>query len=258
MNYRVERFPDSRIATFDICAVSHLKHHITIMIECDITDSRKKLKELKSAGRKISFFGWLLKVIADSVMDNPHSAAYLHSKRELIIFDTVSISTIFEKEVDGVRVPVPMVIKDANLKSVEEISKEIDDAKNEVVTKKSIVINRKPNAFERIYYLFPGFLRRAIWRYFIRNPKLSKRLMGNVSVTSLGMTGPINAWFIHKSIHPVSIGVGTIMKKPVVVDNEVVIREVMNMTLLIDHDVMDGVPMARFIKDLERRIRIFD
>ena len=49
------------------------------------------------------------------------------------------------------------------------------------------------------------------------------------------------------------------MKKPVVVDNEVVIREIMNMTLLIDHDVMDGVPMARFIKgDLERRIRIFD
>lgn len=79
-----------------------------------------------------------------------------------------------------------------------------------------------------------------------------------MSVTSLGMTGPINAWFIHKSIHPVSIGVGTIMKKPVVIDNEVVIREVMNMTLLIDHDVMDGVPMARFIKDLERRIRIFD
>ena len=74
--------------------------------------------------------------------------------------------------------------------------------------------------------------------------------MGNVAVTSIGMIGKINGWFIHKSVHPVSFGVGSILKKPVVIDNEIKIREILNMTILVDHDVIDGAPMVRFLDDL--------
>ena len=74
--------------------------------------------------------------------------------------------------------------------------------------------------------------------------------MGNVAVTSIGMIGKINGWFIHKSVHPISFGVGSILKKPVVIDNEIKIREILNMTILIDHDVIDGAPMVRFLNDL--------
>ncbi|MBK7712617.1 MAG: hypothetical protein IPJ37_17885 [Bacteroidales bacterium] len=55
--------------------------------------------------------------------------------------------------------------------------------------------------------------------------------MGNVIVTSLGMTGRINGWFIHRSIHPVSFGIGSVLKKPVVTGNEIKIREILNMTI---------------------------
>ncbi len=74
--------------------------------------------------------------------------------------------------------------------------------------------------------------------------------MGNVAVTSVGMMGKINGWFIHKSVHPVSFGVGSVIKKPVVFENEVKIREILNMTILVDHDVVDGAPMVRFLDDL--------
>jgi pyruvate/2-oxoglutarate dehydrogenase complex dihydrolipoamide acyltransferase (E2) component len=64
------------------------------------------------------------------------------------------------------------------------------------------------------------------------------------------MIGKVNGWFIHKSVHPISFGVGSILKKPVVIDNEIKIREILNMTVLVDHDVIDGAPMVRFLDDL--------
>jgi len=35
-----------------------------------------------------------------------------------------------------------------------------------------------------------------------------------------------------------------------VTDNEIKIREILNMTILVDHDVIDGAPMVRFLNDL--------
>lgn len=64
------------------------------------------------------------------------------------------------------------------------------------------------------------------------------------------MMDRINGWFIHKSVHPLSFGVGSIIKKPVAIDNEIKIREILNMTILVDHDVIDGAPMVRFLNDL--------
>jgi pyruvate/2-oxoglutarate dehydrogenase complex dihydrolipoamide acyltransferase (E2) component len=78
--------------------------------------------------------------------------------------------------------------------------------------------------------------------------------MGNVMITSVGMIGRINGWFIHTSVHPLSFGIGSILKKPVVIDNEIKIREILNMTILVDHDVIDGAQMVRFLKELTRQI----
>lgn len=74
--------------------------------------------------------------------------------------------------------------------------------------------------------------------------------MGNAVVSSLGMMGKINGWFIPKSVHPVCFGIGSVIKKPAVINDEIKIREILNMTILFDHDVIDGAPMVRFLKDL--------
>jgi pyruvate/2-oxoglutarate dehydrogenase complex dihydrolipoamide acyltransferase (E2) component len=68
------------------------------------------------------------------------------------------------------------------------------------------------------------------------------------------MMGKINGWFIPKSIHPICFGIGSIIKKPVVIKNEIVIREMLNMTILLDHDVIDGADMARFVNTLSKNI----
>lgn len=78
--------------------------------------------------------------------------------------------------------------------------------------------------------------------------------MGNIAFTSIGMMGKVNGWFIPISIHPLCFGISSIIKKPWVVDDKIVIREILNMSVLLDHDVIDGANMARLISDLSNNI----
>lgn len=66
-NFKIKKFPKSRIATNDICAVGVHKHHIVAMIEVDVSESREKLKQLKRKGDELSFTAWLIKIISISI-----------------------------------------------------------------------------------------------------------------------------------------------------------------------------------------------
>jgi hypothetical protein len=48
--------------------------------------------------------------------------------------------------------------------------------------------------------------------------------------------------------------VGGISQQPVVVDGQVVVRDVLNLTLAIDHDIIDGAPAARFGAELRQAL----
>lgn len=67
------------------------------------------------------------------------------------------------------------------------------------------------------------------------------------------MIARVNGWFIHRSVHPVSFGIGSVIRKPVVVNDEVKVREILNMTILVDHDLVDRVPMVRQRPDKQYR-----
>lgn len=249
-DYRFEKIPRSRIATFDIFDVGLRKHHINAMLEFDVTDSRTKLRDLRKKGKAVSFNAWIIKVIGSVLQKHPEAAAYFYNKKRLIIFDDINVSMIVEKKIEDTKVPIPLVIEKVNIKSALEITQEIETAKSQNLNPADIVLEKKSTVYQRLYYHLPGFLRRLFWSLLLKNPKAAFKTMGNVAVTSIGMIGKINGWFIHKSVHPISFGVGSILKKPVVIDNEIKIREILNMTILVDHDVIDGAPMVRFLDDL--------
>ncbi len=252
--YTYQRIPRQRIATFDIFSIGLLKHHVSAILEFDVTDSRRKLQEIRKNGIDISFNAWLIKVISKVVLQHKEAAAYLYSKRNLIIFDDVNIAILVEKKVEGKKIPIPLVIEKTQKKSAYEISSEITRAKDQELSKKDIVLKKKATPFENIYYFMPGFLRRVVWKIMLHNPRFAYKKMGNVVITSVGMMGKINGWFIHKSIHPLSFGVGSILKKPMVIDNQIKIRDILNMTILYDHDLIDGAPMVKFLNDLTKYI----
>ncbi len=252
--YHFHSVPASRIATFDVYSVGMLRHHVSALLEFDVTDSRMKLKALKRNGSKVSFNAWIIKVIGKALEKHPDAASFLYNKKKLISFDDINISIVVEKESGGRKVPIPLVIEKANEKSIPAITQEIENAGKKTLSENEIVLNRQSDVYERLYYRLPGFLRRAVWKYMLRHPRVAFNNMGNAMVTSLGMMGRINGWFIHSSVHPISFGVGSVIKKAVVIQDEVRIREILNMTILFDHDVIDGAPMVRFVNDLTRYI----
>jgi pyruvate/2-oxoglutarate dehydrogenase complex dihydrolipoamide acyltransferase (E2) component len=250
------KIPRSRIATFDTFSIGLEKHHVSALLEFDVTESRKKLQELRKTGINISFNGWLIKVIGNVISNHPEAAAFIYNKRKLIIFNDINISILVEKKIGDTRVPIPVVIEKTNIKSALEITAEIENAKNQTISPKDMVLNKPPSFSERLYYHLPGFIRRMVWRIMLRKPKGLFPKMGNAVITSVGMMGKINGWFIHRSVHPISFGVGSILKKAVVVGYEIKIREILNMTILVDHDVVDGAQMVRFLNDLTRMIEL--
>lgn len=253
-NFKVKKFPKSRIATNDVCAVGLQKHHIAAMIEIDVSDSREKIKQHKKENKGISFTAWLIKVISLTIKEYEEVAAYLNGKRSVIVFNDINISIVVEKEVNGHKVPIPLIIEKANEKSIEAITVQINDAKDKSLTKDDIVLNNKSGRLERFYYVLPGFIRRFFWRYLLGHPHFAYSKMGNVAITSIGMIGNANGGFIPISVHAICFGIGKITPKPIVVNGKIEIREMLNITVLLDHDVVDGAQMARFISSLSDNI----
>ncbi len=254
-NYKIHRFPASRIASIDVCEIGKQKHHVTGLVEFDVTESRKKIREYnKTHINKISFNAWLISVIGCTIKKYETSSSYLIGKNRQMIFDDINISIVVEKDINGIKVPIPLIIEKANEVSIDSIAKQISEAKNIAFTDKEIVLQRKTHKLEKIYYSLPKFLRRYFWRFLLKHPKLAFKKMGNVAFTSIGMMGKVNGWFIPISVHPICFGISSIIKKPTVMNDRIEIREILKMSILIDHDVIDGAPMARCISELSKNV----
>lgn len=74
------------------------------------------------------------------------------------------------------------------------------------------------------------------------------------SVTNLGMFGMEAFTPIINQPNLAILGINAIQKKPVVVEDEIVIRPMMNLSLTADHRIVDGAVAAQFLKTLVERI----
>jgi len=252
--YQTITFPKSRVATLDICDIGIRKHYISSFIEIDVTEARKKLKMERLKGIKCSFTAFLISKIAQTLHDHPSMCAYLKNKREILQFEDINISVIIEKNIGDTKVPIPYIIEKAQEKSVEQITLEIEHVKNKVLDDHEILLHRKTNFGERIYPYFPKWVRVLFWKFMLKNPKWAYSNMGNVAFTSLGMAGSVTGWFAPITIHPICFGAGSIVVKPRFINRLTEPREILHLTILMNHDIVDGAPMARFINQLIKKI----
>ena len=254
--YEINTFPLSRLSTIDTVEVGLNKHHIKALIELDVTTAREKLADLKKQNVKVSFTAWLIKCISEAVVQFNHIHGVKKGKRQVVIFKDVDISILIEREIQGQKVPLPYVIREANNKSIEQIYEEIKAGKQQQIQDAgdNVLGERKNTLLMKLYYLLPGFVRRWLLQYIIKNPFLTKQFMGTVVVTSVGMAGRINGWVIPVGIHPLCFAVGSIVKKPGVAEGRIEIREHLYMTVLVDHDIIDGAPAVRALSKLTQMI----
>lgn len=249
-DFQIQSFPYTRQFTMDVGKLGMLKHHIKALIEIDVTESREKIKSKQNESpHQISFTSWAIKCISQAVSEHKQVQAPRKGKNKLLIFDDIDISLLVEKELQGQLVPIPLILRKVNKKSIGEIYWEIEKAKRENVslTKDYVIEKKRKNWPARLLANLPQWVRLWVWKILLSNPQWIKKMMGTVIITSIGMVGNINGWAIPFSIHPVCFAIGSINQKPAVHHNQIVPREFLQMTILLDHDVIDGAPAVRFV-----------
>lgn len=233
------------------------KHHIAGLLEVDVTTALARLEKQSSAQSEMSFFAWFVKTIAAAIAENRYVQAVSGGKNRTVVFDDVDISVVVERRVEGKRVPLPLVIRRANEKSAEQINAEIRNAQKQAIRNEGNYVlseNTVSRAAMKLYYALPQKLRLFIIDRMMNNPHRRKNMMGTVVVTSVGSVGRLPGWIIPKSMHNLCFALGSIVKKPRVIENDIQVRNVLNLTILFDHDVVDGVPAARFAAKRVERI----
>lgn len=249
--------PDSRVSTIDVCELGLKKHHIKFLLEIDVTKARELFQKIKVRdGKSLSFTAWLVKCISIAVSEHREANAFLKNSKAMLIFNDIDVSIMVEKEYDGCNVPLPYVIRNTGSKNITDIHNEIRKAKQYTAGEDNIVIGQGYNKFcTKIFLSLPAAIRRLVWKLFLLKPYTAKKNMGSVMLTSIGMCGSLDGWIIPTSIHPLCFAVGTITKKPGVLNDKIAVREYLKMTALIDHDVMDGAPAARFLSRLDELLK---
>lgn len=248
------KYPTSRQLTFDVGKINNRKHYVKALLEVDVTEAWTIIRQSRRTGKKISFSAWLIKVIADCVAVHPQVAGINQPWRgKVIVFDDVDISIVVEKDVNGILVPLPYVIRRVEQKTVFEIHDEIEAAKNQIVADESGYVLGKDSGISgmRIYTALPQWLRLFLFRTFILNhPQRVKDTMGTVMITTVGMVGHTHGWIVPSTMHNLCLAFGSLNEQPRVHKGEIEKRSILHLTVLIDHDVVDGMPAARFIDDL--------
>jgi pyruvate/2-oxoglutarate dehydrogenase complex dihydrolipoamide acyltransferase (E2) component len=250
-SFEQRNFPSFRNPTIDTMAWGSQRHHVPILLEIDVTAARSAIHHHKAKTEQgISFTGWIVKCLAQAISEHKHVHALRQGQRQLVIFDDVDVTIIIERAVAGEKLPMPYIIRKANEKTVAQIHAEIRAAQKSTVASGEVQVDSPRAAWMmRLFTIVPKFVRDWLfWQPVFRDPFMFKRMMGTVSVTSLSMFGGGGmSWGIPIGIHPLLIAVGGIAKRPGVIDEQIVIREYVGMTVMFDHDVTDGAPVARFI-----------
>ena len=192
--------------------------HVPLTIEVDMTEVVKLLEEvhpeMEKKGVHISYTHILIKAVAEAIKEQPIVNSIVENEHIKMLGD-VNIGVAVALE-DGLIVPV---IHNADKKSITEIVTTLQDLIEKA--REGKLLTREASG-------------------------------GTFTISNLGMFG---IDFFAPIINPPEsaiLGVGRIVKKPLVLDDEITIRSTMTLTLVFDHRIMDGAVAARFLQTIKR------
>lgn len=192
--------------------------HFTYVEECDMTELNEFRQKLKGAaekqGTKITFMPFIAKAACIALKEFPELNAQLIEENgqptEIVYKKYYNLGVAVDTE-EGLTVPV---LKDADCKGIWEISREISDLAQRARDKKLT-----PADFQE----------------------------GTFTITNAGNIGGLLATPVINYPEVAIMGVHQMKKRPVVIGNEIKIRDIMYLSISLDHRVVDGAVAARFM-----------
>ena len=250
--YHVVDLPASRRETPHLLDLYWWSHCVYGLLEVDVTVARQFIADHKTrTGETLSFTGYLAYCLARAVDEDKSVQAYRKGGKQLVLFDDVDVGMTIEREIRGKRAPMGYVIHKANHKSFLDIHQEIRSVQAQPVPS-----NKGMASWVRFGLLLPWPLSKlfvALLRAAMRrDPTIKVAQAGTVGVTAVGMFGNGNSsgWGLTPPMHSLFLIVAGIARKPAVVEDRIEPREILNMTVAFDHDVIDGAPATRFMTRL--------
>jgi pyruvate dehydrogenase E2 component (dihydrolipoamide acetyltransferase) len=197
---------------------SSQRPHITMSTEIDMSEAVELRRDInkrheKKLGFRVSFNDIIVKAVADILERFPKFNATL-SGNELHMFEDINIGVAMATET-GLIVPT---VRSANNKSITEIAQETKDMGKRAKT----------------------------------NDLTPEEMTG--STFTVSNLGPFQVDLFIPVINPPEtaiLALGQIKKKPVVIDDQIVIRSTMMASCAVDHRVLDGAPAGQFLLALK-------
>jgi pyruvate dehydrogenase E2 component (dihydrolipoamide acetyltransferase) len=196
--------------------------HFTFVAECDFTelaaDRARRGAEAERAGVKLTYLAYVVKALAGPLRDFPALNASLDDERGEIVLKRRLHVGIATATAEGLTVPV---IHDVDRLSLFAIAREI----------------ARLAAAARDHSL-----------------KLEELQGGTFTITSTGAHGGVLATPILHHPQVAILGVHEVKKRPAVVNDQIAIRDLGNLSLSLDHRVVDGAVGADFLYALIERL----
>ena len=187
---------------------------LTTEVEMDkAVDFRRSINEL-APDVKVSINDLIIKVAATALLQHPQVNASFQDKA-LRYYERADIGVAVAIE-DGLITPV---VRSADRKSLSEIAREVRELADRARAKKL-----SPEEYTGASF----------------------------SISNLGMFGIDEFTAVINPPEAAILAVGAMTPKPVVRDNEVVVRQLMRVTMSCDHRIIDGATGAKFLQTFKK------
>lgn len=215
------------------------------LIEVDVTKASQKL-----AGTDVSFTAFMVATVARAAARHPEVHAYRDWLGRIVVHSYVDATTLIEVGTGGAVFPLAYLIRDADIRDVADITEEIRTVKKNPT---GTVEGRRLTRLAPLGGRIPG-LAWIIYQIMSRSTRM-RAISGTVAISSVGMFGGGPGHGIgFPTVLSLSVLVGGRTKRPVADGDNVVVGEVLDLTVTFDHNIVDGAPAARFVADLREML----
>ncbi|TQK63432.1 2-oxoisovalerate dehydrogenase E2 component (dihydrolipoyl transacylase) [Brevibacillus sp. AG162] len=199
----------------------HEAPHAWTMVEVDVTNlvnfrNQAKGEFAKKEGLNLTFLPFFIKAVVEALKEYPMiNSTWAHDK--IIVKKDINISIAVATE-DALYVPV---IKHADQKSILGIAKAVDDLAART-----------------------------------RAGKLTMDDMtgGTFTVNNTGSFGSVLSQPIINAPQAAILSVESIVKRPVVINDMIAVRSMVNLCMSLDHRVLDGLICGRFLQSVKQKL----
>ena len=198
----------------------HTAAHVTHVDEVDMTEIvqlRERTNEsAEKRGVKLTFLPFIIKALIPALEQYPYLNATLDDEKEEIVLKRYYNIGIATNTMQGLVVPV---LKDADHKSITQLAEEIAKLSERARTGQLTLDEIQSSTF---------------------------------TITNVGGIGGVFATPIINYPEVAILGVHKITKRPIVKDNQIVIRDMTYLSLSFDHRVLDGAMAAEFVNVIKK------